>query len=632
MKRKLLLAVVTFLMTLSCAIGLTACGFFGHKHQMRHVDAVDATCTEDGNSEYWACSTCSKYFSDADGNVEIYDVVIPASHLWEENWTIDITPTDQNDGEKSHHCSRCDERKDVTFMPNTSGFLFRLNEDGKSYACVGLQDNNKETDLVIPEIYSNLPVTKIDSGAFSNRTIFCVTFPDTVKEIGDWAFSDSTVFSITFSENSELETIGYQAFFRCSFLKSVILPKNLSVIGSDAFAYAGDIVFYSFSEQKTGENAPEWHQGDYWHFSTVVEIYWGCDPEHLIVQNGLEYVIEGTHAKLTRCNTRETTVFVPTKITFNNQDYLITEIGDIAFVGYDEFGTNNPLIVYCENERNDTPWLDIPYTAYYGVTEDSFIMLEDMHFVLTDQGVVLTRYVGTDSSVSVPKTVSINGNVYQVKIIGDESFKCSKVKEVTLPEGITKIGSMAFWEWRSDYLEKINLPDSVTKIEDFAFYGTAYCSNMDNWTNDVLYIGNHLIDAKTSLIGEYAIKTGTLTIADSAFEGCSGLTSISIPDSVTNIGDSAFKDCTVMQSVTIPDSVINIGDSMFEKCSSLTNVFIPDSVTNIGNSAFSSCNSLTTIRYTGTMEQWTTITKGVGWNFNTGSYTIVCSNGNISKN
>lgn len=191
---------------------------------------------------------------------------------------------------------------------------------------------------------------------------------------------------------------------------------------------------------------------------------------------------------------------------------------------------------------------------------------------------------------------------------------------------------MAFWEWRSDYLEKINLPDSVTKIEDFAFYGTAYYSNMDNWTNEVLYIGNHLIDAKTSLIGEYAIKTGTLTIADSAFEGCSGLTSISIPDSVTNIGDSAFKDCTVMQSVTIPDSVINIGDSMFEKCSSLTNVFIPDSVTNIGNSVFSSCNSLTTIRYTGTMEQWTTITKGVGWNFNTGSYTIVCSNGNISKN
>lgn len=116
-------------------------------------------------------------------------------------------------------------------------------------------------------------------------------------------------------------------------------------------------------------------KGDYWHFSTVVEIYWGCDSEHLIVQNGLEYVIEGTHAKLTRCNTRETTVFVPTKITFNNQDYLITEIGDIAFVGYDEFGTNNPLIVYCENERNDTPWLDIPYTAYYGVTEDSFIML-----------------------------------------------------------------------------------------------------------------------------------------------------------------------------------------------------------------------------------------------------------------
>ena len=57
MKLKLLLVVTVISMTLSCAIGLTACRFFGHQHHLRHIDAVVATCTEEGNAEYWVCST-----------------------------------------------------------------------------------------------------------------------------------------------------------------------------------------------------------------------------------------------------------------------------------------------------------------------------------------------------------------------------------------------------------------------------------------------------------------------------------------------------------------------------------------------------------------------------------------------
>ena len=67
----------------------------------------------------------------------------------------------------------------------------------------------------------------------------------------------------------------------------------------------------------------------------------------------------------------------------------------------------------------------------------------------------------------------------------------------------------------------------------------------------------------------------------------SGLTSVTIPDSVTSIGNSAFYGCSGLTSVTIPDSVTSIGDSAFYGCSGLTSVTIPDSVTSIGNSAFS---------------------------------------------
>ena len=85
------------------------------------------------------------------------------------------------------------------------------------------------------------------------------------------------------------------------------------------------------------------------------------------------------------------------------------------------------------------------------------------------------------------------------------------------------------------------------------------------------------------------------SIGDSAFEGCTSLTSITIPNSVTSIGDDAFRGCSSLTSITIPESVTIIGDSAFRECSSLTSITIPDGVTWIDSSAFSGCLSLTSI-------------------------------------
>ena len=67
---------------------------------------------------------------------------------------------------------------------------------------------------------------------------------------------------------------------------------------------------------------------------------------------------------------------------------------------------------------------------------------------------------------------------------------------------------------------------------------------------------------------------------------CTGLTSVTIPDSVTSIGDEAFYNCTRLTSVTIPDSVTSIGNYAFYCCTGLTSVTIPNSVTSIGDNAF----------------------------------------------
>ena len=85
---------------------------------------------------------------------------------------------------------------------------------------------------------------------------------------------------------------------------------------------------------------------------------------------------------------------------------------------------------------------------------------------------------------------------------------------------------------------------------------------------------------------EYSVTT----IGHGAFSGCSGLTSVSIPNSVKTICDGAFSGCSGLTSVTIPNSVTTMGDGAFGYCSGLTSVTMPNSVKYIHESAFSDCN------------------------------------------
>ena len=158
---------------------------------------------------------------------------------------------------------------------------------------------------------------------------------------------------------------------------------------------------------------------------------------------------------------------------------------------------------------------------------------------------------------------------------------------------VTSIGNWAFRDCSS--LTSITIPNSVTSIGYEAFEGTAFYNNPSNWDKGALYLGNCLICLADGYVGDYNIKESTRLIADLAFAYCTGLTSVTIPSSITSIGDYAFAYCKSLTSVTIPNSVTSIGEGAFGGCESLTSVTIPNSVTSIGNDAFAGCFGLTSV-------------------------------------
>jgi len=161
--------------------------------------------------------------------------------------------------------------------------------------------------------------------------------------------------------------------------------------------------------------------------------------------------------------------------------------------------------------------------------------------------------------------------------IGCNFYNYSYLSSVTITDGVTTIGGMAFCGCSN--LASITIANSVTTIENMAFYGCASLSSV-------------------------TIPNSVTGIYDHAFEECTGLTSVVLSNSLTSIVHATFFRCSSLTSVQIPNGVTNIADDAFYGCTNMTSVSIPDSVTAIGFCAFSVCDSLKDIYYTGTQEQW----------------------------
>ena len=135
-----------------------------------------------------------------------------------------------------------------------------------------------------------------------------------------------------------------------------------------------------------------------------------------------------------------------------------------------------------------------------------------------------------------------------------------------------------------------------TSNDKLGYAAFSDCSGLTSLTipSSVTSIGEYAFDGCSGLTS-LTIPSSVTSIGESAFEGCSGLTSLTIPSSVTSIGGSAFFGCSGLTSFTIPSSVTSISYCAFLGCSGLTSFTIPSSVTSIGWGAFCGCSGLTSI-------------------------------------
>lgn len=156
-------------------------------------------------------------------------------------------------------------------------------------------------------------------------------------------------------------------------------------------------------------------------------------------------------------------------------------------------------------------------------------------------------------------------------------------------------------------LNSITIPSSIKSISFKAFNGcsglkkvivpdiAAWCAI--NFVSNPLEYAQHIYSDADTEITALTIPNGVTSIGNSAFRGCIGLTSLTIPYSVTSIGDKAFYKCSSVKTLNLQDGLTTIGETAFGGCTSLTTLSIPSSVEHIKQEAFSGCENLENLSF-----------------------------------
>lgn len=197
----------------------------------------------------------------------------------------------------------------------------------------------------------------------------------------------------------------------------------------------------------------------------------------------------------------------------------------------------------------------------------------------------------------IPETI----DGYPVTEIESYAFKdCVRLKRVSIPDTVKKIGEFAFKDCVN--LMDLEIPDTVEKIGWGAAQGTPW---LEQQTTDFVIAGKGILLSYLGQDADVQVPDGVTAIGGYAFSACDSVEQVELPETLTSIDAFAFDQCRNLRRLEIPDSVTYIGEYAFHWCISLEAVSLPDSVTEVGNHAFAYCKVLQSVQLLSGLKQLT---------------------------
>ena len=449
-----------------------------------------------------------------------------------------------------------------------------------TYACFA---NSGLQSISIPN-----GVNCIEQRAFSMcKDLEDVIIPNSVKSIGEYAFENCDALK-TIKIPKSIETLNDNVFQDCSNLQTVYLPGTLKSIGgsfyscskiSDVYCFAEEVpitdsynFYFPSIDNNTTLHVPtqsidKYKSASGWsRFTKIValteedlKIY---DDEPLIVNDeGIEgiYKILPDSYRVSGGRNQEYGNFDPPI------EIAIKDNGDGTFYVDDLFG--------------GWYWYRTSYGPNYAMTgniviaEDGTVTLKDSHVIGWDDSLIsLTGSYDASTSTFKIEAEYVNGITFYQTWVKD--------KQVVNIDGVNcKITS-----------------DNNASVVKGCYSGVITIPNIISY-NDKSYPITSIVRAFEGCSGltSVTIPNSIISLEEGSFSGCSNLTSVTIPNSIISLKDGLFTGCSNLVAVTIPNSIVTIGSTTFAGCVSLTSMTIPNSVVSIGDLAFCACNSLSNL-------------------------------------